>query len=388
MKSKEEIEKLLEDFGKAWPGDGSVVESIMQKIESTPVRPRSSKRMRTMMKSVIAIAASAAIFAAIWWGVIDNHNSLYAQVMEAVQKARTLHFSYLSASGVKSRETWCERDVGFRVEVFKDGIDIGNNEAEWSYYKDSKIAYRYKNRHQTTDPVFQQIDQFAKELQDDYERYPASDTVFDGVSCKAYRFINFDRFSEKNKTEYANGKIQLLMYIDQQSRPVRSETQRKANDQWKSYGFTCVKYDEPLDQTLFQPNFGTDVKIIETDKNFDEFVDLKKAIYTEKREGLIFAVHRIERFENGGLMYVSSVRGTEETLKTFPVPIHKGSDSWKPLGPAVEDSSHNDADGLHKKLAGLNYQGIDIGWWALILQNAEPNSIEAAPGKINMHVSV
>jgi hypothetical protein len=34
MKSKEDIENLLEGFGKAWPEGGSVVKSVMQKIES------------------------------------------------------------------------------------------------------------------------------------------------------------------------------------------------------------------------------------------------------------------------------------------------------------------------------------------------------------------
>ena len=36
----------------------------------------------------------------------------------------------------------------------------------------------------------------------------------------------------------------------------------------------------------------------------------------------------------------------------------------------------------------MNYQGIDIGWWVIIPRNAEPISIEAALGKINLHVSV
>ena len=267
---------------------------------------------------------------------------------------------------------------------------MGNNEGEWTFSKGLNTAFRYKSHgeHTINGRVFQYIDQIAQELQDQYERYPAGDKAIDGIPCKAYRMNKYDRYGEKLKAEFASGKTQWLKYIDQQSRLVRSENQIKENDQWKTRGFESVAYDEPLDQAIFQPNFGKDVRIIDTDKNFEEFVNLKKAIYTEKREGLIFAVHHIERFENGGLMYVSSVRGTEETLREYWVPIHNGSEHWRPLGPAVEGPSHSDIDGLHKKLAGVNYQGIDIGWWAVIPHNKEVNSIDATPGKISLHVSV
>ena len=178
------------------------------------------------------------------------------------------------------------------------------------------------------------------------------------------------------------------MYIDPQSRPIRSEGQTKENNQWKTEHFVCVKYNEPIDPILFQPNFSKDVKIIDADKVFDEFVDLKKTIYTEQRNGLIFAIHRIERFENGGMMYVASVRGTEETLKKYPIAIHTGQDQLQPDGPAVQGSSHSSTDGLHKKLAWVNYQGIDIGWWAIIPYLTKPNYLEVAPNKIKLNVNV
>ena len=125
MKSQEDIENILTDLGKHWPADSSLAERVVREIQSGRPQPKSSSQRRIIMKAIIGIAVSVAIIAAIWWGVIDNHNSLYAQVMDAVQKARTLHFiSYVQrkseAEPQKSVEKWYASDVGFRDEVSRD----------------------------------------------------------------------------------------------------------------------------------------------------------------------------------------------------------------------------------------------------------------------------
>ena len=38
MNSRVDIEKLLERFGGEWPDDGSIVERVVQEMETTPVR--------------------------------------------------------------------------------------------------------------------------------------------------------------------------------------------------------------------------------------------------------------------------------------------------------------------------------------------------------------
>ena len=87
-----------------------------------------------------------------------------------------------------------------------------------------------------------------------------------GMSWKAYRLSKLDRYGERLKAEFTSGKTQWLKYIDEQSRVVRSENQTKENGEWKTTGFESIAYDEPLDPVLFQPDFGKDVKIIDTDK--------------------------------------------------------------------------------------------------------------------------
>ena len=170
MKSKEEIEKLLEGFGKAWPEDGSIVEGVMRKIESAPVRRNLPKRRRIIMKSLIGIAASVAVFAALLWGVLGDRNSLYAQVIEAVHKARTFHtIQYAQpkdgAKPIKTTEQWFERGVGFRTEGLGQ-IHLGNDEYLWTFTKDRNIAVRSKSDgiDKAMAPIFSNTDQFAQEV--------------------------------------------------------------------------------------------------------------------------------------------------------------------------------------------------------------------------------
>jgi outer membrane lipoprotein-sorting protein len=401
MKSKEEIATLLEGLGKAWPEDNSIVEGVMRKIESAPVRPKLSKQMRIIMKSVIAIAVSAAIIAVIWWGVIDNHKSLYAQVMDAVQKAQTLHLIvYVQPKSVtepqKSMEKWYASDVGFRDEFSKDHIVIGNNEFVWWYNKKTKTAVRSKSYgiygiDKVNSPIFKVMDQLVQQLQGDYERYPAGDKEIDGVPCKAYKLNNFVGLEEKHKADAKSGLRQLLIYLDQHPRVVEQITQVNENGRWKTQLDIYTKYDELLDPSLFEPVFDKDVKIIDADKSFGEFTDLNSAICTEEHDGIIIGIHRLERFEDGGVMFASSVRGSESTLKKYLLIVREALnfDNYLIDGPASNQSpTYKGADGIYIKLAYAYHQGIDIGWWAFIPDLKKQDFYETALGKIKLNISV
>ena len=393
MKSQEDVEKILSDFGKAWPESGSIVEGVMQKIESLPVRQYSSNRRRIIMKSMIGIAASLAVIALIWWGVLGDRNSLYAQVIEAVHKARTFHTIQFAqpkdgAKPIKATEQWFERGVGFRMEGFGQ-IRLGNDEYIWSFNKDRNIVTRSQSNgiDKATMPIFAQIDQLAQELQNEYERYPKGDQEIDHEPCKAYLLTKTDRIVDSSMK---SGERRGLIYLDQQSRLVRGVVQRRENDRYNTESYISFKYDEPIDPALFKPDFGKDVKIIDADEVFDEFVNLKTAIYVEERSGIIYAIHRVERFENGCVLVVSSVRGTEETLKKYPLtkrPVRPGQ--FLTDGPATNPlTSQSGGDTYHMKLADATHQGIDVSWWAMIPSYTRPDYFEVAPGRMKIHVFV
>src|SRR4029077_15043997 len=133
------------------------------------------------------------------------------------------------------------------------------------------------------------------------------------------------------------------------------------------------KYDVPLDRALFEPLFPADVRVVDADAAFDRYVDLEKAIHREERKGLWYAIHHAERIENGGLFLVSSVRGTESTLKKYPLTRrrlqpgmifvdgpatnYRGSWEWRVPGCPVE-------------LASVDHEGINVRWWVLIPHKA------------------
>jgi Subtilase family len=394
MKSQEDIEKLLEGIGKAWPEDGSIIEEVMRTIESAPVRTKPSIKRMIILKSLIAIAVSVAIFAAIWWGVIDNHNSLYAQVMDAVHKARTLHGISYMQDGSQGEpkiffEMWFAKDVGLRTEKGQQYlkpnkiIDIATTNGDaWNYDTKENFATHFKNNSdKIVSQYFDQLDQAVQKLQDEYERYPIGDKVIDGKPCKAYMPLKLDKYPEPLKSDLAKGKRRKILYVDQQISLFHSITQIKENGQYRTEHILSFKFDEPFDPALFQPNFGKDVKIVDGDKVFDEFTDVKKAVYSEERDGFIFTIHRIERFVNGGVMFVSSVRETEETLKIFPLQVI-ASDNGQYAKGHVSCSQGN------LTLALAVHQGVDILWQAVLPQDGAPDYFEVAPDKIKLHVKV
>ncbi len=226
---------------------------------------RSFKPRRILMKSLLAIAASLAACVALWLAVEGNHNSLYAQVVDAARKARTIHIIHYEqrkeeTEPIKTWESWYESGVGFRREVwdwkhtaFRQCI-FGNEDSTWTLDNDQKqTAIRSRGRGITkeTEQIFSDIERHAQELQNHGQSYPEGDQVFDGQPCKAYL----------SKTD----KRRQLYYLDQQSRLVRVVSQEQEGDRWNTTQFNTIGYDKPLDSALFQPNFGKDFKIVDAD---------------------------------------------------------------------------------------------------------------------------
>ncbi len=200
MKSLADIEKTLERLGSAWPGDASIVHSVMQEIESLPAHPISPRRRRIVMKSLVGIAASVAILALLWWGFLSDRNSLYAQVINVVHNARTLHtIQYAQpkegAKPFKVTEEWFERGVGFREERLGH-IRLGNNQYLWSYSPERKTAVRSQSNGiaKATAPIFAEIEQLAQKLRSEFTRCPASDQTLGGQPCKAYLLTSLDQY--------------------------------------------------------------------------------------------------------------------------------------------------------------------------------------------------
>ncbi len=240
MKSPKDIENVLQRLGSAWPGDDSIVERVMLGIKSTPP-VAAPKPRRILMKSLLAIAASFAACVALWWAVEGDHNSLYAQVIDGVRKARTLHITHYvqlkgKAEPTKTSEAWYESGVGFRRDIWDwthQGRHyttcLGNAESTWSLDRDRKnpvIRSPSKGIAKETEQIFADIDRHAQHLQNGGLRYPEGDQTFDGQPCKAYVLGSSDQADLQLKTAKLRPVHRQLFYLDQQSRLVRVVTRR------------------------------------------------------------------------------------------------------------------------------------------------------------------
>ncbi len=142
----------------------------------------------------------------------------------------------------------------------------------------------------------------------------------------------------------------------------------RVDEEWTVESLHTMKYDEPIERALFEPRFGDGVAVMDLDSAFEGFVDLDKAVHREERKGLIYAIHRVERFENGGLFLISSVRGTDATLKKYPLQRDQFNRNIRVTGPAyIYHGPLKRAFGAFDvELAAMSHQGIYVIWRALI----------------------
>jgi hypothetical protein len=274
MKSREDIENVLQRLGRAWPGQDSIVERVMRRIESAPPVAAVPKQRRILVKSLLAIAASFAACAALWWAVEGSRNSLYAQVIEGARNARTLHVThYVQLTGkaepTKTFEAWYEKGVGFRRDRWDARhatgrhctVLLGNKDGTWTFDFDRPntiVRAVSAGIAKETDQIFADIDRHARDLQNHGQRYPQSDQTFDGQSCEAYL-----KKSGPPELRIKSDKLRQVYYLDPQSRLVRVVTQERDGDRWNTTQFNTIGYDEPLGLAFFQPHFGKEFKIVD-----------------------------------------------------------------------------------------------------------------------------
>jgi len=392
MKSTVEIEQILERLGKEWPAASSLVDGVMRDIESQPVRPKLRTLRWPLMKSLLATAASLAVLAVLWW-TFHGGNTLYAQAIDGIRRARTFHMTTTvqpdaDKPAQQVMQSWYVRGVGFREEVGPE-VRLGNQKNLWTFVKGSKLAIRSQS-HDIDDIVDRMLNNETLQLlkQEQIERYPVGDQKIDGRPCQAYLLAKFERATDP---DWKTGKKRMVILLDDQSRIVRAVAEVRSQDHWVAQFTTDWKYDVQVDPALFEPHFGDDVKIVDADAVFDEFVDLQKAVYREERSGLWYAIHGAERFQGGGILVVSSVRGTAETLKKYPLtpprPIRPGL--YFSDGPADNYRASPQGDGYFRiDLASADHQGIDVRWWVLVPRGTPPTHFDVAPGKVKLPVGI
>lgn len=370
MKSHEEVEDTLEQLGNAWPENDSLVERVLHGLETTPpVLATKPPRKRWVQRVTVCVTAFVAF--AVLGLLFQSDDSLLAQARNAIRNART--FQCVITTPAKGnqpvqvlRGQWYERDVGFR-EVSPTEIVVGNSEGTWRYQKHNRVAVKtHRNEISLMVDDLLNDNNVGRLLKNqEYERYEAGDQDVNGKPCQAYLLIPT---KAPNIQEFRDKKRRFVCLFDDSSRIVRMTNEVRVDEAWTEESLLTMKYDEPIEWTLFEPRFGDGVTVVDIDSAFEEFVDLDKAVYREERKGLIFAIHRVERFENGGLFLISSVRGTDATLKKYPLQQSQINKHIRVKGPAyIYQGPLKRAFGTFDvELATMSHQGIYVIWRALI----------------------
>ena len=371
MKSHEEVEATLEELGSAWPESDSLVERVLHGLETTPPPVLAIQPVRTRWVKRVAVCVTAFVAFAVLALLFRSDDSLLAQARNAIRNART--FQCIITTPAKGnqpaqvlRGQWYERNVGFR-EVSPTEIVVGNSEGTWRFQKHNRVAVKTRGNEVglMVDDLLNDnnVGRFLKN--EKYERYAAGDQDVNGQPCKAYLLMPA---KAPNIQEFRDRKRRFICLFDDSSRVVRMTDEVRVDKAWTVQSLHTLKYDEPIERTLFEPRFGDGVAVVDIDSAFEEFVDLDKAVHREERKGLIYAIHRVERFENGGLFLISSVRGTDATLKKYPLQEYQFNRHNRVTGPAyIYQGPLKRAFGTFDvELATMTHQGIYVIWRAII----------------------
>ncbi|MCH9653290.1 MAG: hypothetical protein K0U86_02500 [Planctomycetes bacterium] len=379
MKSHEEVEATLEQLGNAWPENDSLVERVLHGLETTPP-VLATKQPRTRWMKRVAVCAMAFVVFVVLALQFKSDNSLLAQARNAIRNARTFQCVITTpAKGDKPaqvlRGQWYERNVGFR-EVSPTDIVVGNSEGTWRYQKHNRVAVKTSGNEVglTVNNLLNDNNVGRLLKNQEYERYEAGDQNVNGKPCKAYLLMPA---KAPNIQEFRDKKRRFVCLFDDSSRIVQMVNEIQVDEAWTEESLLTMKYDEPIERTLFEPRFGNDVTVVDIDSAFDEFVNLDKAVHREERKGLIYAIHRVERFENGGLFLISSVRGTDATLKKYPLEQSQFNRHIRVKGPAYiyQGPLKRAFSTYDVELATMTHLGICVIWRAIIPVNPEGGDI-------------
>jgi hypothetical protein len=392
--TNDNVEQQLRHLGEEWPVDESFVERVISRIDSESPRLNVSHSagklvMRTSYLTIGAIVACLGL----WWvlGWQSTGSVLYAQVRDALKQVQTIHEVATAHSDDgkthQIAETWFARGRGFSM-VRDDQVRVDNGTWFWDHKKGSDTASRTKSL--GTDELLDQTLNLREELERDCERYPDGDRSIDGVPHKCYRLTFHGPVKPADLSVMDLDKRQTLIFISPKSLPTRAEMLEKVDGDWKTRFVRTWEYDVPVEQSVFEPQFAEGVRVIDIDEAFEQLTAVENAVHTEERDGLIYTIHQAKRFENGGVMIMSSVRGTAETLKKFPLTRRMLQPGRYFIdGPAANyEASPQGSESFRLSLAKANHQGIDIEWWMMVPRGRLPNWFEDETGKVKLELGI
>lgn len=388
------LQQQLTQLGCQWSTDGSFVDGVMSRVGSESRRPVIAGHTgNRLMRFSYWTAATIVVCFGLWWafGPQSTGSALYAQMKEALKQVQTIHavISVHTDDGklAHAGDMWFARGKGFAIFT-PEHTRIDNGTYFWEHRRGSDTASRTKS--QSTDELLDQALNIREELQRDCERYPAGDRAMGGVNHQCYRLTFHGTAMPADRSILDSYKRRTYIFVDPKSLLSRVESQEKVEGEWHTRIVRTWEYDVPVDPKLFEPDFGEHVRVIDTDEAFEQLTAMEHSLHTEQREGLIYTIHQAKRFEHGGMMIMSSVRGTAETLKKYP-PTRRRLQPGLYIsdGPARNyDASPQGSGYFRLILARANHKGVDVEWWMMVPRGRKPDWFEDQDGRVQLKLGI
>ncbi|NOY30516.1 MAG: hypothetical protein GXP28_10185 [Planctomycetes bacterium] len=388
------LQQQLTQLGPKWPRDEHFVDSVMARLAEAPCLATNPHRSKSrIIRFSYWIAASIIVCIGLWWtsDLQSSGNVLYAQVMEAMKKVQSLHaVVYMQTEdGIITQvgETWFARNQGF-VVMNTEQTRIDNGIYFWEFANGSDTASRTKS--QGTDELLDKALDIRKTLERDCERYPAGDRIIDGMGHQCYRLTFHGAVKPADPSLLDFDKRRTLVFINSESLLKRIESQNNVAGEWQTHIIRTWEYDVSVDPKWFEPNFGSDVQVIDTDEAFEQLTAVEGSFHTEQREGLIYTIHQAKRFENGGVFLRTSVRGTDKTLIKYPLTRRRVQPGlYFTDGPATNwDASPQGSGYFRLRLANANQRGVDVEWWIMVPRGRKPDWFVNREGQVQLELGM
>ena len=393
MNTDSELASRLDALGHDWPAEASVESAVLARLDESGWA-MGATRSRTLPRFLAGRSLAAAAFLAVvgiiavMWGG-GHSQTLYAQVQRTLARARSVHVVIQVVQNGELKhagDMWYLRDVGFHSRLGPE-VRIDDGRHAWRYVEGEPTAYRSNGTGENAE-MWDDLLGLRSMLGREFVRVPDRDRKFGKVRTECY--MASDEFEKRVAPTPDGRKIRPVVYVAPGFEVRRVEIEMLDGGEWKPTSVEDWEYDVEIDQSLFRPEFGAGVKIVDSDNVFEDFLSLDRAVYKETRYGLIYAVHRINRFEGGGLALLTSVRGTEETLAKFPLTKHRlGIGRMFVDPPATNWSASPQGDVYFRiPLASASNEGVDAQWWIVVPRDAPPTVFDVAPGKVKVTAGV
>jgi outer membrane lipoprotein-sorting protein len=342
----------------------AVEERLLARVDGFTPRSHRWRWPVTISGAVAAVLVAAAVTGFLLMGGAEQ--SLYAQVLAATENAKTIHAVMKRYTGEKA-EIWYDRDQGMRTSIHRDreeSITLNDRTHEWIYQSSTNTVLK-----RPTYDVSQNLQGLLNPLSvlKNAERDASDDQPIDGVMCRLY-VAAADGADVRNR-----------VWIDHGNRMRRLELQVLRDGRWHEDEVVEVRYDTPIYQAIFKPDFPADAKVVIQGDLLDGELALDRALFTHRALGLIFAVHDVLRVDDDMVLVVHTVRPDESTTRQFG-PIDSRYDGSNYYGNCNLDTAFQWVDEVKKTwrsyqpltLAHATYDGIDISWTLLIEQGIWP----------------